>query len=78
MQENKPSFSQTIKSFSPTFWVANFFQIMECGAWFGIFSLLGLYLVASTDEGGLGLIYVEKGNILANVTAIQLALVSRV
>ena len=43
-----------------------------------IFSLLGLYLVASTDEGGLGLIYVEKGNILANVTAIQLALVSRV
>jgi transporter, major facilitator family len=78
MQENKTSFSQTIKSFSPTFWVANFLQIMECGAWFGIFSLLGLYLVASTDEGGLGLIYVEKRNILANVTAIQLGLVSRV
>jgi len=71
MQENKPSFSQTIKSFSPTFWVANFLQIMERGAWFGIFSLLGLYLVASTDEGGLGLSHIEKGNILANVTAIQ-------
>ncbi|WP_455004889.1 MFS transporter [Capnocytophaga gingivalis] len=71
MQENKQSFSQTIKSFSPTFWVANFLQIMERGAWFGIFSLLGLYLVASTDEGGLGLSHVEKGNILANVTAIQ-------
>ena len=71
MSEDKQSFVQIIKSFSPSFWVANFLQIMERGAWFGIFSLLGLYLVASTDEGGLGLSHVEKGNILANVTAIQ-------
>ena len=65
------SFIQTIKSYNPTFWVANFLQIMERGAWFGVFSLLGLYLVASTDEGGLGLSHIQKGNILANVTAIQ-------
>nr|WP_314678498.1 MFS transporter [uncultured Capnocytophaga sp.] len=71
MSESKQSFLQTIKSYNPTFWVANFLQIMERGAWFGVFSLLGLYLVASTDEGGLGLSHIEKGNILANVTAIQ-------
>ena len=65
------SFIQTIKSYNPTFWVANFLQIIERGAWFGVFSLLGLYLVASTDEGGLGLSHIQKGNILANVTAIQ-------
>jgi len=71
MSESKPSLLQTFRSFSPTFWIVNFLQIMERGAWFGIFSLLGLYLVASTDEGGLGLSHIEKGNILANVTAIQ-------
>ena len=71
MSENRKSFLQTISSFSPTFWVANFLQIMERGAWFGVFALLGLYLVASTDEGGLGLSHIQKGNILANVTAIQ-------
>ena len=65
------SFSKTIKSFSPTFWVINFLQIMERAAWFGVFALLGLYLVASTDQGGLGLTHIQKGNILANVTAIQ-------
>ena len=67
----KQSFLHTLKSFSPTFWVINFLQIMERGAWFGVFALLGLYLVASTDQGGLGLTHIQKGNILANVTAIQ-------
>ena len=71
MQENKTSFSQTIKSFSPTFWVANFFQIMECGAWFGIFSLLGLYLVASTDEGGLRPIYVLLEGVLFSYKGVE-------
>ena len=54
------SFSKTIKSFSPTFWVINFLQIMERAAWFGVFALLGLYLVASTDQGGLGLTHIQK------------------
>ena len=67
----KQSFLHTLKSFSPTFWVINFLQIMERGAWFGVFALLGLYLVASTDQGGLGLTHIQKGNILANVIAIQ-------
>ena len=69
MSESKQSFLQTIKSYNPTFWVANFLQIMERGAWFGVFSLLGLYLVASTDEGGLGLSHIEKGNIYIHTCA---------
>ena len=36
----------------------------------GIFGLFGLYLVASTDVGGLGFNHIQKGNIMANVTAI--------
>ena len=71
MSENKKSFGQTLKTFSPNFWVASFLQLMERWGFYGIFTLLPLYLVASTDQGGLGLSHTEKGSIIGNVTAIQ-------
>ena len=71
MTENKRTFADTLKTFSPNFWVASFLQLMERWAFYGIFTLFGLYLVASTDEGGLGLSHTQKGSIMANVTAIQ-------
>ena len=71
MSENKKSFGQTLKTFSPNFWVASFLQLMERWGFYGVFTLLPLYLVASTDQGGLGLSHTEKGSIIGNVTAIQ-------
>lgn len=70
MGENKKSLGQTIKSFNKTFWIASFMELMERWAWYGIFTLFGLYLVGSTDEGALGFNHIQKGNIMANVTAI--------
>ena len=70
MSENKTSLFSTIKSFNKTFWLASFMELMERWAWYGIFTLFGLYLVGSTDEGGLGFNHIQKGNIMANVTAI--------
>ncbi|MEB3004515.1 MFS transporter [Capnocytophaga sp. G2] len=70
MSEKRESYSQTFKSFSSTFWVGNFLQLTERWAYFSIFSLLALYLVAGTDEGGLGLTHTQKGNIMAQITAI--------
>lgn len=69
-ENNKKSLIGTIKSFNPTFWVASFMELMERLAWYGIFTLFGLYLVESTDKGGLGLNHIQKGNIMGNVTAI--------
>jgi POT family proton-dependent oligopeptide transporter len=69
MAENK-SLLQTITSFNKTFWLASFMELMERWAWYGIFTLFGLYLVGSTDEGGLGFNHIQKGNIMANVTAV--------
>lgn len=66
----KKSLWQTIKSFNATFWIASFMELMERWAWYGIFTLFGLYLVGSTDEGALGFNHIQKGNIMANVTAI--------
>lgn len=70
MSENKTSLFSTVASFNKTFWLASFMELMERWAWYGIFTLFGLYLVGSTDEGGLGFNHIQKGNIMANVTAI--------
>ena len=43
---------------------------MERWAWYGIYTLLGLYLVGSTDTGGLGFDHVQKGNIMGNIVGI--------
>lgn len=69
-QNNNPTFLQSISSFNKNFWLASFMELMERWAWYGIFTLFGLYLVGSTDEGGLGFNHIQKGNIMANVTAI--------
>lgn len=66
----KKSLGQTVASFNKTFWLASFMELMERWAWYGIFTLFGLYLVGSTDEGALGFNHIQKGNIMANVTAI--------
>lgn len=69
-QNNKAGFVKTVTSFNKTFWLASFMELMERWAWYGIFTLFGLYLVGSTNEGGLGFNHIQKGNIMANVTAI--------
>lgn len=70
MSDNKKSFFQTIQSFNKTFWLASFMELMERWAWYGIYTLVGLYLVGSTDTGGLGFDHVQKGNIMGNIVGI--------
>lgn len=69
MAENK-SLGQTIKSFNKSFWIVSIMELFERWAWYGFFGIFGLYLVASTDDGGLGFNHIEKGNIMGNITAI--------
>ncbi len=68
--EEKRSFVDTVKSLNKTFWLASIMELMERWAWYGIFTLFGLYLVGSTDEGALGLNHIEKGKIMGDITAI--------
>lgn len=68
--EEKRSFLDTVKSLNTTFWLASIMELMERWAWYGIFTLFGLYLVGSTDEGALGLNHIEKGKIMGDITAI--------
>lgn len=70
MTEEKITLWQTIKSFNKNFWIACFMELMERWGWYGIYTLFGLYLVGSTDAGGLGFNHIQKGNIMGNIVAI--------
>ena len=70
MAENKKTFFQTIRSLNTNFWTASVMELFERWAWYGIYGLMGIYLVGSTDTGGLGFDHVQKGNIMGNIVAI--------
>ncbi|MDM1368922.1 MFS transporter [Myroides marinus] len=70
MSQNNKTFGQTVRSFNKNFWIASFMELMERWAWYGIYTLLGLYLVGSTDMGGLGFDHVQKGSIMGGVVGI--------
>lgn len=56
--------------FPKVFWVANTMELFERWAWYGLFTVLALYLTNSTDEGALGFTHIQKGSIMGTVTAI--------
>lgn len=66
----KKSFRQTIGSLNKNYWIASIMELFERWAWYGIYGLFGLYLVGSTDAGGLGFDHIQKGNITGGVVAI--------
>lgn len=70
MSQSNKTLRQTITSFNKNFWIASFMELMERWAWYGIYTLLGLYLVGSTDMGGLGFNHIQKGSIMGGVVAI--------
>ena len=70
MAENKKSLGQTLKSFNSNFWTASVMELFERWAWYGIYGLMGIYLVGSTDTGGLGFDHIQKGKIMGNIVAI--------
>jgi dipeptide/tripeptide permease len=53
-----------LRKFPPTFHVANFMEIFERMAWYGFYSVSGLYITGSVASGGLGLSDVQRGVIV--------------
>ena len=51
----------TLRRFPATFYVANTMEIFERMAWYGFYTLAGLYLTGSVASGGLGLTDVQRG-----------------
>ena len=53
MTTAKPGFIGTIKSYPRTFWVTNTMEIFERMSWYGMFTVMALYVTAPTATGGL-------------------------
>ena len=70
MSKEKRNFFQTLASFKSAFWIGSMMELMERWAWYGVFTLFALYLVGSTDSGGLGFNHIEKGNIMSDITGL--------
>jgi len=64
------SLTATFKKFPSAFWWANFMELFERWAWYGMFIPLALYLTGSTDTGALGFSQSEKGTLMGTVVAI--------
>lgn len=63
-------FIKAVKSYPPTFWVANIIELFERWGWYGFYMVLALYLTGSVDTGAVGLSPSEQGMIMGIGTAI--------
>ncbi len=70
-KENKKiGFIPLMKSFPKRFWMASVFELLERFAWYGMFAILAMYLVASKDVKGLGFTDDQGGKIIGDITAL--------
>lgn len=53
--------------FSPTFWVAVVMEFFERGSYYGMMSVLSVFLVLNGDDGGLGFTKEQAGSILGTI-----------
>jgi POT family proton-dependent oligopeptide transporter len=64
-------FISLVRGLPANFWYANFMEILERLAFFGVRAIAPLYLVKAAGENGLGLTYTDKGSIYAWWALIQ-------
>jgi dipeptide/tripeptide permease len=57
------SFIDQIKGFSRPFWFANWMEMIERWAYYGVRLVLALYIVKAANEGGLEFTHIQKANI---------------
>ena len=55
------------KGFERNFWVAIVMEFFERGAYYGVLSILSVYLVISGQEGGLGFTKAQAGTIMGTI-----------
>ena len=64
------SFSNDLKSFPQTFWLANTMELFERWAYYGMFAVLSVYLTDPVSKGGLGFSQEQRGVMQAVVTGV--------
>lgn len=62
MQKSTPK-----KGFQRNFWIAILMEFFERGAYYGVLSVLSVYLILNGDEGGLGFSKAQAGTIMGTI-----------
>lgn len=57
----------TKRGFEKNFWVAILMEFFERGAYYGVLSVLSVYLILNGDEGGLGFTKAQAGTIMGTM-----------
>ena len=60
-QGESPPFSQQLRSFSWVYWVANWMELVERFAYYGVRVVLPVFMVAAFEQGGPEFDHVQKG-----------------
>ncbi|MEM9074586.1 MAG: MFS transporter, partial [Myxococcota bacterium] len=73
MAESEPraSFREQFFSFGRVFWIANWMELVERFAYYGVRVVLPVYMVLAISEGGPELTHVQKGSIYALWAVVQ-------
>lgn len=67
----KPGFQDQIRSFSKAFWACNLMELIERWAYYGVRTVLSIYIVLAVSQGGLEFTHIQKGSIYAWWALIQ-------
>lgn len=69
--QDRAPFLEQIKSFSGVFWIANWMELVERFAYYGVRVVLPVYMVLAISDGGPELTHVQKGTIYALWAVVQ-------
>ncbi|MEM9695641.1 MAG: hypothetical protein AAGA56_24065, partial [Myxococcota bacterium] len=65
------SFAAQLRSFTSVYWIANWMELVERFAYYGVRVVLPVFMVATFAEGGPQLDHVQKGTIYAVWAIVQ-------
>ncbi len=71
MPKSSMSLGQQLKSFPNVFWVANWIEMFERLAFYGVVMVRGIDVVTAVERGGLGLTHMQRALIFAVWALIQ-------
>src|SRR5687768_5624871 len=67
----KISFWQQLKAFDGVYWIANWMELIERFAYYGVRVSVPLFMLATFEQGGLQLNHIQKGSIFAIWAVVQ-------
>ena len=65
------SFSSQLRSFGGVFWISNWMELVERFAYYGVRTMLPVFMVAALEAGGPQLDHVQKGSVFAVWALVQ-------